>query len=545
MKARALAAAAVVCASLLARAAAAEIPPWLRIPGAAEGGAPDGGAADAQPPQSPAPAESPPPVVIPSPVRATPRLTWGGETQLSSPWEKREPVDQVRARWKSTLYGFVELDGMHDSTQSYGASSNNAMLARPGTYAALHGRTQMTANNSLFGFILGAPEWRGMKAIGHFEMDFFGVQPTDATEASTYTAAAVRMRLFYFRLKQALGNSSLELLAGQYHDLFAWGGAGFYPHSIAFLGIAGEVYRRQPQIRLTWSIPLCCVTIDVAAAAVRPVQRDSEVPDVQGGIKVSLDKWRGIGAQGFGQPDIQPIAIGVSGVWRRFAVAEFLPVPGEPKIGFGYGFAANAFLPIIPARSVIDRENALSLNGEVTIGTGLSDLYTGLTGGALFPSLPNPARPDAGAALPPEHRQRHRHVRRQRKSADDQLARVRRRAAVLPARRRRARLGVGQLRAAQVDEHHQPDAREQPGRRLLLAGVLRRERLRRGDARRAGRRLVPVHAPVLRRSPVRRHPPAVAQQPRRARVSLLLLESVRAGRGRHRACCGERERSRT
>ena len=41
---------------------------------------------------------------------------------------------------------------MRDSTQSYGPSSNNSMLARPGTYAGLHGRTQFTANNSLFGF---------------------------------------------------------------------------------------------------------------------------------------------------------------------------------------------------------------------------------------------------------------------------------------------------------------------------------------------------------------------------------------------------------
>ena len=107
-------------------------------------------------------------------------------------------------------------------------------------------------------------------------------------------------------LKAKLGwDSSLDLLAGQYHDLFAWGGAGFYPHSVAFLGIAGEVYHRNPQMRLTWSVPLCCVTIDVAAAAVRPVQRDSEVPDVQAGIRgCTVDRWRGIGAQGFGQPDI-------------------------------------------------------------------------------------------------------------------------------------------------------------------------------------------------------------------------------------------------
>ena len=64
------------------------------------------------------------------------------------------------------------------------------------------------------------------------------------------------MRLFYLRLKLPRG---LQLLAGQYHDLFAWGGAGFYPHSVAFLGIAGQVYHRNPQIRPPVG-PACCVT---------------------------------------------------------------------------------------------------------------------------------------------------------------------------------------------------------------------------------------------------------------------------------------------
>ena len=198
-------------------------------------------------------------------------------------------------------------------------------------------------------------------------MDFFGVQPTDATEQTVFTTPSVRMRLFYFRLKQDLFRSSIDLLAGQYHDLFAWGGARLLPaqRRVPRASPARSITASRSSA-LTLSIPLCCVTIDVAAAAVRPVQRDSEVPDVQGGIKVSLDRWRGIGAQGFGQPDLQPLAIGVSGVWRRFAVAEFLPVPGEPKIGFGCGFAANAFVPIIPGALVVDRKNALSLNAEVT-----------------------------------------------------------------------------------------------------------------------------------------------------------------------------------
>ena len=132
---------------------------------------------------------------------------------------------------------------MRDSSQSYGPSSNNAMLARPGTYAAEHGRTQLTANNSLVGMLMEARPYDGLRATGQFEVDFFGTQPTDATEQSFYVGSSLRMRLFYMRVKAKLGwDSSLDLLAGQSHDLFAWGGAGFYPHSIAFLGIAGEVY---------------------------------------------------------------------------------------------------------------------------------------------------------------------------------------------------------------------------------------------------------------------------------------------------------------
>jgi hypothetical protein len=392
---------AVAFAALIARPAAAQIPdpvPSANAP--ADAGQPDGPPPVASPPApavTPAPAPSPPQPSYTDQIdpQQLKKLVWRDRgAERSSPWD-RTTAETMSARWRSNLYGFVELDAMHDSTQSYGPSSNNAMLARPGTYPAFHGRTQFTANNSLFGFMLKAPDWGRLHTFGHVEVDFFGVQPSDALEQQVYTAPSVRMRLFYFRLRQDFfTRASVDLLVGQYHDLFAWGGAGFYPHSIAFLGIAGEVYHRNPQIRGTLSIPLCCVTLDIAVAAVRPAQRDSEAPDVQGGVKLSLDRWRGVGAQGFGQPDILPLSVGVSGIWRRFAVAEFLPVPGEPKVAFGWGLAVDAFVPVIPARSPIDRKNALSLNAEFTTGSGIADLYTGLTGGALFPTLPNPGNLD-------------------------------------------------------------------------------------------------------------------------------------------------------
>ena len=149
-----------VVGALLAPPVAAQVPVPAPAP---DGGvpAPDGGAPAVSPPDTFAPLPPGPP-----PTAAPDQISPGQSTQLNwqdvvvdrpSPWDKTAADRPMFARWRSSLYGFVELDAMHDSTQSYGQSANNAMLARPGTYAATHGRTQMTANNSLFGFRIGAP----------------------------------------------------------------------------------------------------------------------------------------------------------------------------------------------------------------------------------------------------------------------------------------------------------------------------------------------------------------------------------------------------
>lgn len=290
------------------------------------------------------------------------------------------------AGWTHRFYGFVELDAMRDTSQSYGAASNNAQLARPGSYAGAHARAQLTVNNSQLGVQVAAPEFHGVRATAQAEVDFFGVPPTDATEQTTFTTPTPRMRLFYARVN----NPVLDVLAGQYHDLFGWGGEGFYQNSVAFLGVAGEIYHRNPQLRVSKTIAGRAANLTIAIAAVRPVQRDAGTPDIEAGLKLAVNLWQGFTAQGFGQPARSPLAIGVSGISRRFAVAEFVTVPGDAKTANGWGLAANAFLPIIPASSETDRSNALSITGEFSTGTGVSDLYTGLTGGALFPLLPDP-----------------------------------------------------------------------------------------------------------------------------------------------------------
>jgi hypothetical protein len=308
------------------------------------------------------------------------------------------PAAPVDLGWRSTLYGFAEVDAMYDTTQSYGPASNNSLLARPGTYAAAHARQQLTVDNSLLGLRLAAPDYACIRTSGQVEVDFFGTQPSDATEQTTFTTPSVRMRLFYLELE----TSVIDVLAGQYHDLFGWGGGdGFYQNSLAFLGVGGEIYHRNPQVRLAKRWFGRTGELDVAVAGVRPVQRDSAMPDVQGGIRFAVDRWRGAGAQGFGRPEVRPLALGVSGVVRRFAVAEFLTNPGDAKIAYGWGVAANAFVPLIPARGATDKSNALSLTAEFSTGTGTSDFYTGLTAGALFPLLPDPS---GGITPPPLYR---------------------------------------------------------------------------------------------------------------------------------------------
>jgi len=83
-------------------------------------------------------------------------------------------------------------------------------------------------------------------------------------------------------------------------------------------------------------------------------------------------------------------------------VAQFVEFPGGSNTVNGYGIAVNAFIPVIPAKSVSDRANALSITGEFSRGTGIADMYNSdLTGGALFPTLPKPANAASPLHPPP------------------------------------------------------------------------------------------------------------------------------------------------
>jgi hypothetical protein len=283
-----------------------------------------------------------------------------------------------------SIYGFVEMDTIWDSTQGFNDAQGNAAIARPGTYAGEHPQLTWGARNSRIGLELGAPAPDGVKITGQMEMDFLGNQPPGISEASFWANAPFRMR----HIKLEIETPVVDLLFGQTWQLFGWQGTS-QPNTVAIQGIPGQVYSRAPQLRISKKIPAGdAVTVELAVAASRPVARASHSPDGQAGVRVNFDKltaWHTGGSTGTA---LDAAMIGVSVVGRRLAVDEFSATPHSQVVRNGYGLSVDALVPIIPATKE-SHDHALTIQGSYVTGAGIADLYTGLSGGVGNPTLPN------------------------------------------------------------------------------------------------------------------------------------------------------------
>jgi len=325
------------------------------------------------PAQTPAPAPPPAPAVAAQPAIGPAPLDSGPRP--------------IQGKWGTTFYGFAEFDAIHDSTQAANTTINdlqgNGALARPGTYAGSNGQTLFGARNSRIGFKLDAPASDGMKASAVLEMDFLGNQPTStASQAAMIGNPAFRIRHMAIKVEDPI----VDVLLGQYWQLFGWQSA-FHPNTVEIQGVPGQVYSRAPQARLSKTIKTDPIDLDLAVAAARPVSRNSQVPDGQAGLKLTLNHWKGLHTAGGTGTAVDGLALGVSGVARHFILPGFYG-NGHSRTN-GWGVSLDALIPILPA-TLERRANALTLTGSFVTGTGISDLYTGLTGGVGFPAPPNP-----------------------------------------------------------------------------------------------------------------------------------------------------------
>ncbi len=319
-------------------------------------------------------------------------------------WFTRAPlavtVGKGDNRWRATIYGFVEADVINDSTRSYGDAIGSALVARNEVYEGQVGRTQFSIRNTRFGFTLESPVVGGIKPSGVLEADFFGNQPgtpPSTSEASYFNNPTFRIRHAYLKLEDDV----VDVLAGQTYYLFGWQNY-FFPASLEFLGLPNQLFGRTAQVRLSHTFSTDAVNVDVAVAALRPVQRDSEIPDGNAGLRLSVNHWKGISTPGNGGTSAFPLSIGVSGAIRKFKVDAFTPPPAQSSNNAtGWGLSIDALIPVIAAADANDRGNRLTLTGSFVTGTGIADLVNA-GGGANFPTLPNPAMASPAPTYTPD-----------------------------------------------------------------------------------------------------------------------------------------------
>jgi hypothetical protein len=387
-------------------------------------------------PQAPAPTPpppplpEPPPVVLPVPappplppppgkrVRAA-AIEAGPVTEIpvapavtEPSWFTRAPLRLVLGSndksWAITFLGVVQADYITDTTRSYNESIGGSLVARSDTLEGTVGRTQFSMRNTRFGVVLDAPAVGGVTPAAVLQGDFAGNQPgVPYVPPGQAGPSPIPENLYYgsptFRIRHAylgLRSRYVDVLMGQTFDLFGW--QNFYM-GLALLGLPNQAATRNPQFRISHTFgsggP---ISVDVALAATRPAQRDSMVPDLQGGIRFKVDGWKGITTPGSALTFAFPLSLGLSAVGRQFKVNAFTPPPAQTSNQImGWGASADLFIPVIPAANADDRGNKLTLIGSFTIGTGIADLIAA-GGGARFPTLPNPEQQNPPPTFTPD-----------------------------------------------------------------------------------------------------------------------------------------------
>src|SRR5262245_60108503 len=287
----------------------------------------------------------------------------------------------LMAKWSTSLYGFVEMDAISDSTESYNETAANGAISRPGTYPSGHRRLMFAVRNSRLGFRLGAPEYAGIRASAVLEADLMGNQPTTVTEAQFFTNPGFRVRHAYLKME----TEYVDILIGQYWALLGFQPI-FDPNTVELQGVPAQIYSRTPQIRVSHLFKAQPVSVEVAAAALRPPQRDSGWPDGQAGLRLIYDAWKGVHTIGSTGTTVDALSLGLSGALRGFTLPEFTATPVNSVSTTSTAYSIDLLLPILPG-TLQQRGGALTLNASFSNGSGFADQFTGLTGGVGFPAL--------------------------------------------------------------------------------------------------------------------------------------------------------------
>ena len=267
----------------------------------------------AVPAPSPMPSPEPPPPVPPAASRRERRPDPEGLLQPSeiptqptveTSWFTRTPLKVSfgtgTEKWAFTVFGTIQTDYITDTTRSYNDYIGQQVVARTDTLEGKEGRTQFGMRNTRIGFLLDSPAIGNSVPSAVFQMDFAGNQPSvpfvppgspgsaGISESAYYNSPTARVRHAYLTLR----NPVVDILAGQTFDVFGWQN---YYAPCALLGLPNQTSSRTAQFRVSRSFGAGGpVVVDVALEAARPGQRDAQIPDIEGGVRLSLPAGRAL-----------------------------------------------------------------------------------------------------------------------------------------------------------------------------------------------------------------------------------------------------------
>jgi hypothetical protein len=297
--------------------------------------------------------------------------------------------------WKFSVGGFIEADGIFDSTRSLRETIGNAPVdsntTNPGN--ASNGRTQFSIRNSRFDFTVEAPETSGWHSKAYFEFDFLGQDPSPGTagnsEASYYDNPTLRVRHAYLQA----GKDGFQVLAGQYWDLLGWQ-PYYFITTTDVSPLPGMIYYRTAQLRGLKEIAFSDDDVLQAAVSIaRPAEEDSRYPSLEAGLRMAFgERKSGLTGAASGARVTQPMSVAVSagvtdysmpnptngGAAQSNATTNQTHFPGSMIV-------ADAMLPVIASPDGKDVANTLSLLGEYSTGVGFGEEFTNWTGNVANP----------------------------------------------------------------------------------------------------------------------------------------------------------------
>lgn len=280
-------------------------------------------------------------------------------------------VAPASAELKVNIGGYVKLDTAYQDQMNTAGKFRVHPDPSSIVFDEGPGRDNVRARNDQFLIearqtrfhITATDEIGSTKLKGFIQLDLFGGTDEDANSVVS-NSAVPRLRHAYAEGTMPLGPGAFTLMAGQNWSTFMNTDVAV-PDTIDFNGPAGQLFARQPQIRLTYGIPYGKNTLNligaVQAEAVNFTETDQSVAlssDVSAARQEGQTVPRFVGKVQWLSSFLEAEAAGA------ISQAKGIAPSGRRETGTVWGVQGSANIPIGPLKIHLHADRISGMHGE-------------------------------------------------------------------------------------------------------------------------------------------------------------------------------------